>query len=116
MAFGIRNVEKADVALREIWRVLRPGGRALILEFSVPSSRLVRGIYLFYFRHVLPRIGAAVAGDGEAYRYLNRTAETFAHGEAFCELLRQAGFVAVTALPLTLGIASIYKGDKPGGG
>ena len=115
MSFGIRNVEQTDVALKEIWRVLKPGGRALILEFSVPSNRLVRGFYLFYFRHVLPHIGAAVTGDGEAYRYLNQTAETFPCGEAFCGLLRQAGFVDVAALPLTFGIATIYKGDKPDG-
>ena len=115
MSFGIRNVEQTDVALKEIWRVLNPGGRALILEFSVPANRLVRGFYLFYFRHVLPRIGEAVSGDGEAYRYLNQTAETFPCGEAFCELLRQAGFVDVAALPLTFGIATIYKGDKPEG-
>ena len=113
MSFGIRNVEKVDVALQEIWRVLKPGGRALILEFSVPTNGLVRGVYLFYLRHVLPRVGAAVSGDAEAYRYLNRTAETFPCGEAFCRLLRDAGFVDVVALPLTFGIATLYKGDKP---
>lgn len=116
MSFGIRNVERTDAALRDIWRVLRPGGRALILEFSVPANRLVRRLYLFYFRHVLPRIGAAVSGDGEAYRYLNRTAETFPCGEAFCELMRSAGFVGVEARPLTFGIATIYRGDKPEAG
>jgi demethylmenaquinone methyltransferase / 2-methoxy-6-polyprenyl-1,4-benzoquinol methylase len=112
ISFGIRNVVAVSEALTEMYRVLKPGGRALILEFSLPHNGMVRGLYLFYFRHILPRIGSLVSGDAYAYRYLNQTVETFPYGEAFCELMREAGFKGVQAHPLTFGIASIYRGDK----
>jgi demethylmenaquinone methyltransferase/2-methoxy-6-polyprenyl-1,4-benzoquinol methylase len=112
ISFGIRNVLNVNKSLAEMYRVLRPGGRALILEFSLPSNRLIRRLYLLYFRHVLPRLGRLVSGDAHAYNYLNQTVETFAHGEEFCELMRTAGFHNVKAIPLTFGIASIYQGDK----
>ncbi len=113
ISFGIRNVIGVTEALLEMRRVLKPGGRALILEFSLPRNTLMRRLYLFYFRHVLPRVGSLVSGDAYAYRYLNQTVETFPYGEAFCELMRAAGFEAVQAHPLTFGIAAIYQGDKP---
>lgn len=113
IAFGIRNVLDVKAGLREMHRVLKPGGRALILEFSLPQNRLLRSLYLLYFRHVLPRIGGALSGDEPAYRYLNQTVESFPYGEAFCGLMRAAGFVAVRVTPLTFGIASIYTGDRP---
>lgn len=112
IAFGIRNVVDVDAALREMYRVLKPGGRALILEFSLPSVRWLRRFYLFYFRHVLPRIGGIISGDRDAYRYLNATVESFPYGETFCALMRDAGFRDVHAQPLTFGIASLYAGDK----
>lgn len=112
MAFGIRNVVDVSKALREIHRVLKPEGRGLILEFSLPRSRLFRTLYLFYFRHVLPRVGALISGDRQAYRYLNQSVETFPQGEDFRELMTQAGFTNVQAFPLSLGIATLYQGDK----
>lgn len=112
IAFGIRNVPQVDRGLAEMYRVLRQGGRALILEFSLPGNALVRRAYLLYFRHVLPRLGAVVSGDGFAYSYLNKTVETFPYGEQFCELMRDAGFVNVRQDILTLGIATIYVGEK----
>jgi demethylmenaquinone methyltransferase/2-methoxy-6-polyprenyl-1,4-benzoquinol methylase len=112
IAFGIRNVLDVGAALREMRRVLKPGGRALILEFSLPAFAPLRAGYLLYFRHVLPRIGGLVSGDAYAYRYLNQTVETFPYGEAFCELMRKAGYQDVRAHPLTFGIATIYQGDK----
>lgn len=114
ISFGIRNVLDVPRSLSEMRRVLNPGGRALILEFSLPANALLRKLYLFYFRHVLPRIGGLISGDSYAYRYLNETVETFPYGEAFCELMRQAGFEAVRMTPLTFGIATIYQGDVPG--
>ena len=99
-------------ALREMRRILKPGGRAIILEFSLPKNTLFRHTYLFYFRHVLPRIGGLISGDSYAYRYLNQTVETFPYGETFCNMMSEAGFSAVKATPLTFGIASIYQGDK----
>lgn len=111
IAFGIRNVSDVPCALREMRRVLAPGGRVLVLEFSLPGNPLFRRAYLFYFRHVLPRIGALISGDSYAYRYLNQTVESFPYGEDFCALMRDAGFERVRAHPLTFGIATIYEGD-----
>lgn len=113
IAFGIRNVVDVPGALAEMKRVLRPGGRLLVLEFSLPSSAAVRTAYLWYFRHVLPRLGGLISGDSYAYRYLNETVETFPYGEEFCSLLRKVGFVHVEHHPMTAGIATIYVGDTP---
>ncbi len=112
ISFGIRNVLDVPTALREMHRVLRPGGRALILEFSLPRNGIVRRSYLFYFRHILPLLGSIISGDSYAYRYLNQTVETFPYGEAFCSMMKDAGFTDVTATELTFGIATIYSGDK----
>ncbi|HMO52266.1 MAG TPA: bifunctional demethylmenaquinone methyltransferase/2-methoxy-6-polyprenyl-1,4-benzoquinol methylase UbiE [Kiritimatiellia bacterium] len=114
MSFGIRNVLNVTEALREVYRVLKPGGRALILEFSTPGNPVFRPLYFFYLRHLLPIIGGILSGDRKAYRYLNRTIETFPSGEAFCAIMKEAGFINVSATPLTLGIASIYQGDRAG--
>jgi demethylmenaquinone methyltransferase/2-methoxy-6-polyprenyl-1,4-benzoquinol methylase len=113
ISFGIRNVVDVDRALDEMYRVLKPGARALILEFSLPHNWLIRKAYLFYFRHVLPRMGRLVSGDAYAYNYLNKTVETFAQGDEFCNLMKKAGFDNVHVTPLTFGVASIYQGDKP---
>jgi demethylmenaquinone methyltransferase/2-methoxy-6-polyprenyl-1,4-benzoquinol methylase len=112
MSFGIRNMTDVPGTLREIHRVLKPEGRVLILEFSLPGNRLLKSLYLFYFRHILPRLGATISGDSGAYRYLNETVETFPYGEAFCRLMSEAGFRNVAANRLTFGIATIYQGDK----
>lgn len=111
ISFGIRNVEDVSAGLAEMHRVLKPGGRSIILEFSLPSWPL-RPIYLFYLRHILPRIGALLSGDSSAYRYLNQTVETFPYGDAFCDLMRGVGFTNVSAHRLSFGIATIYCGDK----
>ncbi len=112
ISFGIRNVIDVDAALREMYRVLKSDGRALILEFALPANPIMRWGYLLYFRNILPRIGGIVSGDSYAYRYLNQTVETFPYGEAFCDHMRSAGFTNVRSYPLTFGIAMIYQGDK----
>ena len=111
MAFGIRNVENVLGALRDARRVLKPGGRLLILEFSLPRGPLCWA-YLFYLRHVMTRVGGLLSGDAAAYQYLNRTIESFPCGEAFCQLLRDTGFRNVRALPQSFGIATIYRGER----
>ncbi len=84
----------------------------MILEFSLPPNRAMRVLYLFYFRHVLPMLGGLISGDRFAYRYLNKTVETFPYGDSFCRLMTDAGFTHVKAVPLTFGIATIYQGDR----
>jgi demethylmenaquinone methyltransferase/2-methoxy-6-polyprenyl-1,4-benzoquinol methylase len=110
IAFGIRNVEDVHTALTEMKRVLKPGGRCIVLEFSLPASSVFRRVYLFYLRHILPRFGKLISGDSDAYTYLNQTIETFPYGESFCHEMRRAGFKNVAAHPQTFGIASIYVG------
>ncbi|MFP6905306.1 MAG: bifunctional demethylmenaquinone methyltransferase/2-methoxy-6-polyprenyl-1,4-benzoquinol methylase UbiE [Verrucomicrobiota bacterium] len=112
ISFGIRNVSDVNKGLTEMHRVLRPGGRALVLECSIPANALLRGVYLFYFRHVLPLVGGLVSGDAKAYKYLNQTVETFPSGRAFAAVMEAAGFSNVQVHPQTLGLATIYVGDR----
>lgn len=112
MAFGIRNVEDPAQVLREMRRVLKDGGRALILEFSLPENRILRAAHLFYLRFVVPAIGGLISGHGPAYRYLNQTIERFPYGAAFCAMMADAGFRNPSALPLSGGIATVYAGEK----
>ena len=113
IAFGIRNVADYRRALDEMHRVLRPSGALAILEFSLPSNPLVRYPYLVYFRHLLPLVGGWISGNAKAYRYLNRSVESFPSGAAFTRLLTEAGFERVRRLALTFGIAAIYCARKP---
>jgi demethylmenaquinone methyltransferase/2-methoxy-6-polyprenyl-1,4-benzoquinol methylase len=113
IAFGIRNMPDTVDSLKEMCRVLRPGGRAIILEFSLPQNSLVRTVYLLYFRYLLPILGRLISGDPVAYRYLNRTVETYEYGDQFLRLMQQAGFRNLTRTPLSLGVVTIYRGEKP---
>ena len=112
MSFGIRNVLSLETCFDEIYRVLSPKGRALILEFSLPRNGLLRGLHLFYLRHILPAVGGLISKKRKAYTYLNKTIETFPSGIEFCEKLQAAGFTSVTPHPLTGGIATIYEAEK----
>ena len=113
MAFGIRNVSDPAGTLREMHRLLRQGGRVLILEFSLPAKGLLRSLYLIYLRHFVPLAGYLVSRDKGAYRYLNTTIEGFSRSCDLPELMRKAGFVDVDAKPMTFGTVSLYSGCKP---
>jgi demethylmenaquinone methyltransferase/2-methoxy-6-polyprenyl-1,4-benzoquinol methylase len=112
MAFGARNLADLDAGIREAHRVLRPGARFVILEFSTPRIRLVRGGYHLYFHYLLPRIGAAVSGNRTAYRYLPASVAHFPSEPELAERLRRAGFRDVTWESLTFGIAAIHVGTR----
>ena len=112
IAFGIRNVEHPDVALRDIARVLKRGGRLAILEFAIPTTPLFRAVYLSYFRHILPRIGRAVSRHDAAYGYLPASVGAFASPDEFMNLLRNVGFQDVAADPLTFGIVYLYTARR----
>jgi len=114
IAFGIRNMPDPERCLGEFRRVLRPGGTLAVLEFSLPTNRFLRPLYLAYFRRILPRLGGVISGDAGAYRYLNRTVEAFPRGEDFRRRVAVAGFADVRAIPLSGAIATIYIGVKDG--
>ena len=112
ISFGIRNVPDVLKSMQEMHRVLNEGGKALILEFSMPKNPIIRWGHLFYLRNILPFVGGLVSGDYQAYRYLNTSIEAFPYGDEFCALLKQAGFKTVNAHPVTFGIATIYEAIK----
>lgn len=113
VGFGIRNFSDLEQGLQEMFRVLRPGGAIMILEFSKPRHAPFKQVYSFYFRHILPRLGGAISKSREAYQYLPSTVESFPDGEHLVRILTGEGFVGTYYLPLTLGIATIYVAEKP---
>jgi ubiquinone/menaquinone biosynthesis C-methylase UbiE len=113
VAFGLRNVADTDAGLREMVRVCRPSGRVAVLEFSAPTLWPFRPMYAWYFQHVLPRIGQALARNRQAaYNYLPQSVGRFPQGEALAERMRAAGMAQVWRRSFTFGVATLYVGRK----
>jgi demethylmenaquinone methyltransferase / 2-methoxy-6-polyprenyl-1,4-benzoquinol methylase len=112
IAFGIRNVTHIDKALAEAFRVLKIGGRFLCLEFSEAQVPILDRLYDFHSFEVIPRLGQAVAGDGDSYRYLVESIRRFPTQERFAQMVRDAGFERVSYRNLTGGVAAIHSGWK----
>lgn len=112
VAFGVRNFENLEKGLTEMRRVLKPGGKAVVLEFSKPRIFPFKQLYHFYFKNILPFIGRFTSKDPKAYQYLYESVQSFPDGERFTEILSNVGFKQSKCIPLTLGICSIYVAEK----
>jgi len=112
VAFGVRNLANTEKGLAEMYRVLKPGGKLLILEFSRPRNTFFKPIYNFYLNRILPKVAGLVSGDKEAYEYLARSIAEFYEPEELQAMIREAGFSDQYCRPLTMGIVTVYVGIK----
>jgi demethylmenaquinone methyltransferase / 2-methoxy-6-polyprenyl-1,4-benzoquinol methylase len=112
VGFGVRNFENLEKGLAEMLRVLRPGAKAVILEFSIPTKKLFRRFYFFYFLNILPAIGKLVSRHHRAYRYLPESVSSFPSGDQFIKIMDSVGFKNTGFKPLSFGIACMYMGMK----
>ncbi|WP_232362547.1 class I SAM-dependent methyltransferase [Desulfogranum mediterraneum] len=112
VAFGVRNLAQTLKGLQEMHRVIKPGGKLLILEFSRPTNPLVKPVYSLYLNKILPAVAGLVSGDKEAYEYLASSIAAFYEPAELLSMMREAGFDQVERKPLTFGIVSIYMGIK----
>ncbi len=113
VAFGVRNFEHLEKGLQEIYRVLKPGGALVILEFSKPKQFPLKQLYQFYFVTVCPLLGKWITRDRQAYEYLYRSVQVFPEGNSFLEVLKSEGFIQSKCRPLSFGISSLYTARKP---
>ncbi|MEY4594579.1 MAG: hypothetical protein RIQ47_989, partial [Bacteroidota bacterium] len=112
VAFGVRNFENLQNGLKEIYRVLKPGGKLVVLEFSHPRQPVMRTLYNFYNSRITPFFGKLISKDASAYSYLNESIQAFPSGNDFLKELKNAGFSETTAKTMTFGVVSIYCGKK----
>lgn len=112
VAFGVRNFENLEKGLRDMLRVLKPGGKVVVLEFSKPTKFPMKQLYNFYFKYILPIIGRLISKDRAAYTYLPESVKAFPDGPLFIDILERVGFKETLCKPLTFGISSIYTGIK----
>ncbi len=112
VAFGVRNFGDLKQGLSEMLRVLKPGGRVIILEFSRPTSFLFKPLYNFYFRFITPTIGKFFSNDSQAYSYLPESVNAFPDGKLFTDILDQLGYKNTSCKPLTFGVSSLYSAIK----
>ncbi len=112
VSFGVRNFENLEKGIADMYRVLKPGGKTVIVEFSKPKKFPMKQGYSFYFRYILPRIGKFISKDNSAYTYLPESVQAFPDGRDFLAVLEKIGFKNTKCKPLTFGISSIYIGEK----
>ena len=115
VAFGVRNFANLEKGLEEMYRVLKPGGKAVILEFSKPCQRIFRVLYNFYTKLIAPGVASLFTRNKEAYQYLHNSVKAFPEGEEFLHVLQQSGFKDISLKRLSLGICTIYCGIKTSG-
>ena len=113
VAYGVRNFENLKRGLSEMQRVLKPGGKLIVLEFSKPTGFPVKQAFNLYFEHILPTIGKLTSKDNRAYKYLFESVQVFPSGEAFVHILDQLGYTETSCQPLSFGICSLYVAYKP---
>ncbi|HAS39420.1 MAG TPA: bifunctional demethylmenaquinone methyltransferase/2-methoxy-6-polyprenyl-1,4-benzoquinol methylase UbiE [Microscillaceae bacterium] len=112
VSFGVRNFENLEKGIQDIYRVTKPGGQVVILEFSKPTKFPFKQVYSFYFKYILPIIGKIVSKDQSAYTYLPESVQAFPYGKNFVDILNKIGFKQTKCIPLTFGVSSIYIGTK----
>jgi demethylmenaquinone methyltransferase/2-methoxy-6-polyprenyl-1,4-benzoquinol methylase len=112
VSFGVRNFQNLELGLSEIYRVLKPGGNIMVLEFSKPQKAPFKQVYQFYFKNILPTIGNIISKDTAAYTYLPDSVHAFPDGKAFCTILEKVGFSIQHFKPFTFGVCTSYVGKK----
>lgn len=112
VSFGVRNFENLEKGLSEMLRILKPGAKSVIIEFSKPEKFPIKQLYNFYFLKILPNLGRLISKDPRAYTYLPESVNAFPYGKQFTQIMERLGYKNVKAVPLTFGIASIYVGEK----